>query len=122
MNEATCLKSSAVKPLDVSAGVPNLTPDGFRADLSPGHVFLLAVIDNSSSINSTLDPVRFCGLKSTNNKCVSVPSRNDDKKRIQEPFICELKHDIQVIKRTFWKHGKSTFIDGSFTLIVFHSI
>lgn len=76
MNSATLWKSDAVKPLEVNAGVPSLTPEGFRADLSPGHVFLFAVIEICSSVYSTLDPVNLRGLKLTNRRWVSVPPKH----------------------------------------------
>ena len=38
------LKVHSIENLVVSAGVPSLNPLGFRADLSPGTVFLLQLI------------------------------------------------------------------------------
>ena len=52
--------------LVVKGGVPNLIPDGFMADLSPGTVFLLTEIPTSSKIRSALDPDNFLGDRSTN--------------------------------------------------------
>ena len=41
----TWRKSFSTKPLEVRAGAPSRRPPGVRADLSPGHVFLLSEID-----------------------------------------------------------------------------
>ena len=58
----TVSMSSVFIPLVVRAGVPNLTPDGLRADLSPGTVFLLQDMPTSSRINSPFPPERPPGL------------------------------------------------------------
>jgi hypothetical protein len=45
MNLMICTKSPSLHPLVVMAGLPILIPDGMRALLSPGTVFLLMEID-----------------------------------------------------------------------------
>ena len=53
--------------------LPKRIPDGFNADLSPGHVFLLTAIETTSNTRSTFAPSSPNGRKSSNAKCVSVP-------------------------------------------------
>lgn len=69
--------SDSFKPLVVSAGVPNLTPPGFMALLSPGTVFLLQAIDISSRTFSTRAPFMPFGLKSSHIMWLSVPPTNN---------------------------------------------
>ena len=64
MKSATCSKSDTVNPLDVNAGDPSLIPPGLKAFLSPGTVFLLAVIEHMSSTWSTRFP--------------SIPAKDDE--------------------------------------------
>lgn len=59
--------------------VPSLSPPGVRALLSPGQVFLLAVIDTSSRTLSARAPSMPRGRRSTRTRWLSVPPerRND---------------------------------------------
>ena len=61
--------------LVVSAGVPNLTPEGLRADWSPGTVFLLQEMPTASRMYSPLPPDSAPGLffRSTCTMWQSVP-------------------------------------------------
>ena len=61
--------------LVVMAGVPSLMPEGLRADLSPGTVFLLHEMLINSSNNSPLAPLRPPGMffRSTCTRWQSVP-------------------------------------------------
>lgn len=52
---------------------PSLSPPGVRALLSPGQVFLLAVIDTSSNTLSARAPSMPLGRRSTRTRWVSVP-------------------------------------------------
>ena len=56
-NSATASKWRASNPRAVSAGVLSLTLPGLIADVSPGMLFLSAVIPASCSTRSTFDPV-----------------------------------------------------------------
>lgn len=53
--------------------LPSLRPPGVRALLSPGQVFLLAVIDTSSSTLSARAPSMPLGRRSTRTRWLSVP-------------------------------------------------
>lgn len=63
--------------------IPNLNPEGFKALLSPGTVFLLHAIEISSKILSALAPDIPVPLKSTRSICTSVPPV-----AILYPFSC----------------------------------
>ena len=56
--------------------LPSLSPPGLRALLSPGQVFLLTVMLESSQTLSTLEPSIPRGLKSHNSRWLSVPPVN----------------------------------------------
>lgn len=56
-----------------SCSLPSLRPPGVRALLSPGQVFLLAVIDTSSSTLSARAPSMPLGRRSTRTRWLSVP-------------------------------------------------
>src|SRR5688572_16826581 len=82
MNSATFSMSASLRPLDVSAGVPRRRPDGRRALLSPGQVFLFTAMLDSSKTFSAFAPSVFIGRRSTRIKWLSVPpeqvvNRND---------------------------------------------
>ena len=72
-NSPTFLKSFSLNPRDVNDGEPNLIPPGLNADLSPGTEFLFIEISTNSANLSILLPDILFGLKSTNNKWLSVP-------------------------------------------------
>ena len=72
-NSTTFTKSSSFSPRDVRAGVPSRMPLGFRADLSPGIVFLLTAMLASSRILSTRTPLVWWERKSMSSKWLSVP-------------------------------------------------
>mmetsp|Transcript_89129 Transcript_89129/g.144394 ORF Transcript_89129/g.144394 Transcript_89129/m.144394 type:complete len:230 (+) Transcript_89129:215-904(+) len=73
IRSAILMKSSSMKPRDVSAGVPMRTPPGMRAEVSPHTAFLFKVIDASSKTRSALEPVRPWGRRSRSIKWFSVP-------------------------------------------------
>lgn len=52
---------------------PRRSPPGVSALLSPGHVFLLAVMETSSSTRSARAPSMPLGRRSTSTKWLSVP-------------------------------------------------
>ena len=52
---------------------PSLSPPGFRALLSPGHVFLLTVMLQSSQTFSTRAPSNPLGRRSNSTRWLSVP-------------------------------------------------
>ncbi|KAA6419642.1 MAG: hypothetical protein FRX49_10366 [Trebouxia sp. A1-2] len=62
---AILTKSSCLKPLVVRAGVPMRTPPGMMADLSPGTLFLLRVMEARSRTLCALAPSTPDGLRST---------------------------------------------------------
>lgn len=62
--------------------VPSRRPPGVSALLSPGQVFLLAVMETSSKTLSARAPSIPCGLKSTSTRWLSVPP--DQRERVQE--------------------------------------
>ena len=58
INTAICLISSSIKPLDVTAGVPNLNPEVvFLFSVSKGTAFLLDTIPTFSNLVSNSLPV-----------------------------------------------------------------
>ena len=74
IHEPTCFNCVSLKPLVVTAGVPNLIPDvtvGFS--ISKGIPFLLQTIFPSPSTFSAVAPVTFFFLRSTSRTWVSVP-------------------------------------------------
>src|SRR6218665_2666426 len=77
MNSATFSMSASLRPLDVSAGVPRRRPDGRRALLSPGQVFLFTAMLDSSKIFSAFAPSVFIGRRSTRIKWLSVPPEEE---------------------------------------------
>ena len=82
----------------VIAGVPTLKPDGNKADLSPGTVFLLAAMLALSNTASTLAPSMFLDLKSTKIKWVSVPPETKVK-----PLDCNSLAKLAALATTsFW--------------------
>src|SRR6218665_1789677 len=78
MNSATFSMSASLRPLDVSAGVPRRRPDGRRALLSPGQVFLFTAMLESSKIFSAFAPSVFIGRRSTRIKWLSVPPEEEE--------------------------------------------
>lgn len=57
---------------------PSRRPPGVMALRSPGQVFLLAVIDTSSSTRSARAPSRPLGRRSTSTRWLSVPPKGGD--------------------------------------------
>ncbi len=54
---ATWRVSSSLKPRWLIQGVPKRTPEGFKADLSPGIVFRLVTIPATSSMRAARSPL-----------------------------------------------------------------
>ena len=72
-NYATCSKSLVSSPLVVKAGLPNLSPCGVKALLSPGTVFLFTNKRDKLHTASTLAPSIYYFLKSIRRRWLSVP-------------------------------------------------
>lgn len=66
-------KSASLAPRVVMAGAPILIPDGTKALLSPGTVFLLIVREISFAKASNRPPSVFLELRSTVKRWLSVP-------------------------------------------------
>lgn len=73
---------------------PSLRPPGVRALLSPGQVFLLAVIDTSSSTLSARAPSIPLGRRSTRTRWVSVPPGRRKSMRFCRSTSLTFKHLI----------------------------
>lgn len=72
-----CQGCCRVKVMYATCYVPSRRPPGVSALLSPGQVFLLAVMEASSKTLSARAPSIPCGLKSTSTKWLSVPPERE---------------------------------------------
>lgn len=89
-------KSAYLHPLVVIAGLPILTPDGIRALLSPGTVFLLRESEVKLASASILPPSVPLLLISIKHKWLSEPPET-----IWYPLLCKYSTPAFIFLRTY---------------------